>query len=809
MEQHSSSSFEQLIDQARQAGGVLVIDRKYDLKGRKVNIDNLKLDFRENALLANGTLIGNGSTHQSIKKQCYQNVRLKGKWTNDEGYLEWFVGTDRTNSFANFQAICSIIEMGAIVKLEHIYPIATRTAKSYYATSKPIRIEGKNTREAGLILETKHVNVFYSYFKHDKGNSLSLKNLSLKTRDFINGIYSNKESDYLFSSSYYRKEYNPEARPQIEYIKIEGCHIEGAIAIAAYGTHSDNQSLQSFGKENKVDLVSIKNNVFNYCNAPLAFANMGFREVLIQKNEVKNISSAFINFSASGIPDEYKMAVFANRGLVKMTDNFFHNDHPIQVPTDRAMTTMVIKGGDGELFFQNNRLENMTSTSKDADAHYLYYTCTPKGKAVIVENVIKNVVGRGSINYPATLVKQRAAYNLVIKNNHFEITKEALVDIGVLTSVNDKISDLSGNDFYIDFMQIGTSQGLGRKYEITNNTFITPLINKSSLIHDVGNFRFEDNTLRIEHFGRSNIESTVSKDGVLFYGRYRVDRQKDAAPGNFISRNNTITIGSSDFSSLYYTYYPEGVQNGSLNNTDNQFNYKEVIFRDKVFSNNTNLVFSLLDGETQVIETIIKGKNSSISVFDMANVNHQRPNNKQLKVNSTFESFRDYADAPLFTVAPNSTQQIKVEKNNSDEVTLLKFGTYLMLYNLKKDLPLLLKIRIDYVDQELKRGSNTYNIILDGKYRSFIHLSDKGKLKNYSPSTNLGRKEIVKGDGPLAPFNLALLHGEESKKIPLEVKLEGIKGLKSFDIEMSCTKPKGEYNSVSKFLKTAKQSSVE
>jgi len=808
-EPESTSSFEQLVEQARRTDGVIVIDQSYDLKGRELSIGKLKLVFKEHALLSNGTLVGKQSTHQSTKKQCYKNVSLRGSWTNKEGYMEWFVGKNRSNPTANFQAICNIVEMGAIVKLEHIYPIATRSSKTYYATAKPIRIEGTNAEDAGLILETKHANVFYSYFKYDKGNSLSLKDISLQTRDFANGIYSNQESDYLFSSAYYRKEFNPEARPQIEYIKIEDCKIEGAIAIAAYGSHSDNQSLKSFGEENKVDIVSIKNNVFNYCNAPLAFANMGFREVLIQENEVKNISSGFINFSASGIPDEYKTAVLGNRGLVKMTDNFFHNDHPIEVPTDRAMTTMVIKGGDGELLFQKNRLENMTSTSKDADAHYLYYTCTPKGKAVILENVIKNVVGRGSKDYPATLVKQRSADNLIIKNNHFEITKEALVDIGVLASVNDNVSDLSGTDFYIDFMQIGTSEGLVRSYEIKNNIFITPLINKSSLIHDVADFQFEDNILKIGHFGKSNIKSTISKDGVLFYGRYRVDRPKGAVVRNFISRNNTITIGSSDFQSLYFIYYSEGVQNGALNYADEQFNYRNVIFKDEVISNNTNLVFTLLDAESQIIETIIKGKNSSISVFDIANVNHQRPSNKQLKINTKFESFRNYADAPLFTISPNSTQQIKVEENNSDEITLLKFGTFLMLYNLKQELPLLLEIQIDYVDQELKRGSNRYSIILDGRYGSFIHLGDKGKLKNYSPNANLGKREIVKGEGQSAPFNLVLLHGEQSKKIPLELKLESVKGLKSFDIKMSCSKAKGEYDSVPKFLKTVKHSSIE
>ena len=60
--------------------------------------------------------------------------------------LPLFVGRDKSNSILNFNSLCNLIEMGGIVSLSDMYPIKTYNSKSYYSTSKPIKIEGTNLK---------------------------------------------------------------------------------------------------------------------------------------------------------------------------------------------------------------------------------------------------------------------------------------------------------------------------------------------------------------------------------------------------------------------------------------------------------------------------------------------------------------------------------------------------------------------------------------------------------------------------------------------------------------------------------------
>ena len=410
----------QKISKAKKLNKKLIIEKKYDLKRSTIDIGDLELVFENNGKIQNGKIRGKNSKLKMEPVQYFNNVKLIGSWKIEKGYLEWFIGNDTNNSQSNFKALSNLVDIGAEVLLLKMYPIKTANNKSVFKTNQPIIIRGKDKNRSGLILETKHQNVFYNYFQNDKGNSLSLKNLTLQTRDFLNNIFPNSEADYRFSGMYYSEQFNANAKPNIDYITVENCIINGAIGIAGYGSHSKNQSLNDFKNKNKVKTVLIKNSQFNYCNAAFGFSNMGFDKVEVTGNKVYNFSSSFLSFPASGIDDTYFSPLFKNRKQVIFTNNEFKNDRLIQIPSGRVMTPFVIKGGNGNLLFKDNTVTNLLSDSRNGQVNTFYYKTTELGKAEVRGNTFYNVIGRGSTRYPASLIKQRGVNTLILEDNTFD-----------------------------------------------------------------------------------------------------------------------------------------------------------------------------------------------------------------------------------------------------------------------------------------------------------------------------------------------------------------------------------------------------
>ena len=221
----------QKISAAKKGNKKLVIEKNYDLGKGTLDIDDLELVFEKEGLIQNGKIRGHNSKLPMIPAQYFKDVKLIGSWDLEKGYLEWFVGNDIKNSLSNFKALSNLVDIGVEVQLLKMYPIKVANNKSVFKTNQPIKICGKNKDKSGLILETKHQNVFYNYFQNDKGNSLSLKNLTLQTRDFLNNIFPNSEADYRFSGIYFSEQFNANAKPNIDFISVENCIINGAIGI--------------------------------------------------------------------------------------------------------------------------------------------------------------------------------------------------------------------------------------------------------------------------------------------------------------------------------------------------------------------------------------------------------------------------------------------------------------------------------------------------------------------------------------------------------------------------------------------------
>lgn len=783
----SVKELQQKILRAQNGNKKLSIEQVYDLNGATVNVKNLNLSFSKNSLIKNGTLQGDQATLKITPQKYFDNIILTGSWSLEKGYLEWFIGTNNSNAFDNFKALSNLISIGVEVELLKMYSIATNTEEDFFETSQDIKIKGKEKNKSGLILETRHPNSSKGYFRSDGGNNLSLTNLTMQTRDFLNKNYSNKECDYSFVSCAYNSFHHPEAKPDTEYLKIENCIINGAISLVYFASNSMNQSITEFKNGNTVNQIHISDSDFNYCNSPFGFSNVGYDKVVVDKNRIKNFSSSFISFPASGIKNQnYYPILYDQRKRIEITNNFFGNDHVIKVPKGKTMTPTTTKGGNGTFLFANNTLNYLLSDSKEANVNYLYFTCSPIGKAEIYDNNITNVLCKGSAKNSVTLVKERGARNLFMKRNRFEITKQALVDIGVLRSRNQQLKTLTGNDIFLDFMQVGISKGQIKSYTITDNEFIIPYLNKSTDLFDVANFVFRDNIIRIEHFGKSKVASSVSVDGVFFLYRQRFDLEKGKSPGKFISQNNKIYITSVEGKMLNYIFCPQGVQNGTVQNPDRNYNYQTVIFDDKIYSDNLTMGYTLLDGISQNFNSTITGRETAFRIQDVANGNHLRSNAKDLHIDLKVGNYKSNHESFPFTISPNSIQKLSSTNNQSSEINLTKFNNQLAYFNLKKDLPIQIDININYIDKSGKKKSNSYNWVFEHLYRGVYHKDRKGRIKNSNLHNELGAIEIIQGDVD-TNFDLVLQKGFKDQQ-EAQFKFINTKHIKSFDISMKCSK---------------------
>ena len=778
-------NFADLLNRAAKTGETIEVTTIIDLKGQSLNAADLTIRIKENGLLKNGTLAGKNATFSAPPIKCLENVKLTGSWENEKSYLEWFIGNDSNNDRENFAALCTLIDAGMSVDLLKIYPISLTSPLSFFSTDKDIIIRGKNRNESGLILLTKPANSYHSYFRSPQGNNIRLSNLTLKTLDYVNGIYDNLFPQYQLTGGYYSPALNPESKPNLDFAEIENCNVFGNIALAAYNSSAQNQSLSDFKNGNKVKSVKIKNCRTEYCNSLLSFGNITFSELLIENNTVNNFSSAFVSFSSSGLPAEYSEVVIQHTGKVICRNNVFENTRLLDMRKGGSMTPLTVKGGKGTLLFEKNKVLNLMSAGENGQSYPFYYTCIAPGKAEVYENTFKNVVCRGAPQQPACLVKQRGANNLILKNNTFEIEKSALVKIGVIDSEKQSLVHGNLNGFLIDFMQVGTASKLTRSYEITDNVFKTPLVNLSTQVMDVADFNFSNNKIEIEHFGVTKKKISVSRDGVFFLSRQRLDRSADSPPQSFVSLNNDITINSCEPKQLYYYYAANGVQNGIGSDTDKNYNYKNVRFSDKIRIDDTAVGFALLDAENETVTTALQGNKNSFLLQDFANVNHQRQNVKSLDTELHLTDYHNEKNSFPFALSAGSTQILSAENNKGNEINLFSYGNALLLYNLKDNLPLKTKIKIEYTLKSGVRSESKYELIYGDLSKSLYCKNTDGELLSFSSNREKGKKVKVKSLSGTAPFDLVVIRGEQMAT-PAKILFENTQSVRDFKITFSC-----------------------
>lgn len=765
----------------------IVIREKINLKGQQIDIKNKRLTLQKGGSLVNGTIRCNQCTFIAPPEPIFDRVNLTGDWAGNTGYLEWWTGKNMEDAVYNLEVLTTMIQAGFQVELRQMVPIQAKSPTSTLNPHRLINLKGTDRTKSGLILMTKYDNQFYNYFQSDRGFNVRMENLTLMTKDFRNGIFSDEKSEYLLLGSYYQSYYNPGAKPSIDSIVIKNCDIRGNMSLANYGAHSDNQTLDEFTKNNKVKRVEVIGNVFQNVNSAFSFSNMGYDNITIKNNQILDFSEAFLSIPESGMKEEYNNANRKNKGYVLMEKNLFKNSRVVKVPSGRALSPCVIKGGEGSMDFIDNRLENLLSDSPDADVHTFYYTCSHPGRFTVRNNIIRNVCGRGSKEYPASLIKDRWTDQFVLENNTVTLDRESLVKIGVLKNKNEDLSKIKGDRFNYVFIQAGGQQELDKIVRIRNNTFSMPYVNLSTEMYDAKEFDFENNQVHIEYFGPSDIERSISIDNTFFLARQRKDRPVHQPAMDMKLRNNTVRIDKTGNRLFYYLHFPDGVQNGTPEAPDKNINYRNVILEDRFEVSETDIGISVPDGENQVYKPTIIGQHNSFFLKDAANVNHIRPNAKRLVSDIQLAMDNGSQSMSPFVFMPNSFQKIKIDGHSGKDISLMKYIYFISLYNLAKEENQLIQIRFSGKTKTGKLVDQQFSFALDQKSRNLFAEDDQGLFRAFNPSEAnqklmvLKRQMSAKNEGEVIP-KLEVLPGNKHLK-EAEIKLTNCENIQSCTIE--------------------------
>jgi hypothetical protein len=743
----------------------ILINQEINLNNKKYSLTNKKLIFKENGELANGSINCINCEITAPPKRIFKNVELNGSFNYNYGYLEWFLGNDFTNAFRNFNYLNVLIRNEFTIMLTNLVSIASETNISVANPHKAIKIIGPSNELAGLILETKHRNLFFNYFRSSTGFNLDFYNILITTRDFIKGLKNEKEADYFLTGSYYQEQFNPNAKPNIDSIKIINCKIQGNIALACYGSHSNNQSLEEYQKSNFINSLNVINCEFINCNSPFSFANMGFKNIIIKNNKIYDLSSAFLSIPVSGLNEKYESSIFEKNGLVIFEDNIFENTKVVSTPDNRTLSPCVIKGGKGSLKFINNTLENLLSSNPKSNVNTFYFTNEDGGFCLFKNNFIKNVIGRGSIEYPACVIKNRWSSNFIMDNNTVIIDRLAMVKLGIIEKEEDDLSKIDANTFYMDFFQNGGSATYNNSFHITNNIFKIPYINKSSEIYRFNDIHFSNNDIEIEHFGVSNINSTVSIDNSLFLARHRLNISAKQQPKNLIFQNNKFRISNIVNNKLWFINAPNGVQVSENNSKDKYFNFESLVFEDSFYLSNTNLIFSLPDAKHQKIKPTITGKSNSFTLDDFTDLNHLRPNAEKLESHIKIENASWLEGQSPAVFIPNSTQKIVVYNHYGEFIPIMSYIYFYTLYNLKNEGEILIEILFNGRDKSNKIIKVKNSFIVNPSNRRFYFLDDYNEIRQINPSDKSNQIENIKtlkyvSFGKQNIFKLSLVNGD-------------------------------------------------
>jgi hypothetical protein len=752
--------------------GILHLSTKvYNLNGANLKVKG-KLIIDGTAKIVNGTLIGDQALIESPNKGCFEKIVIKGSWNNRTGYMKWF--TDGKDSRVNYLALTNLVTMGVAIQLDDIYSL-TVTANNSFDSNNDLVIIGKDSKTCGFILETKHRRG-HAYFRSAKGNNIHLENISIYTRDYLNGELP-KGRDYFFADCTYSTLF-PDARPDMSYFKILNCELKGAIYFH-YKANTENCNLEEFANLG-IDDIQIKDCLIEHPVSLLSLTNAPYKKVEISNNVINDIYGPVFFFPISGVkPSYYQLLTSSGRPYMKIERNRVENAQAHQGRSKGYMALVVAKGNDFDVI--NNTFRNILNT-KDGIETVPFY-CSATNHLIVKGNKVLNCGSKGlGIGGGANcLLKLKRALNCDITDNEFRFDKTALVALGLIGSSKKALSSVKPAQFR--FSLIGTDKrGLDSThyYRIENNIFEAAIISDYSWISRA-NFTLKGNQIIINHMLTSDPDRWGGNLDRLDHTL--LNFSTPITNGNIVIEKNEIWINGMDSNMFYFT----------RNRNDNK-QYVKVLYQNNIF--NIDGIVSLFYPRSDFLncENELKGKGSF--VYNEAFT---------LKKNRTIKRLQSTQKVDKYLASSSSAFQLKnygsskiIALDNQDTIATVVqvFMNDLYYYNDVDELPILLNVSANLITEKNEKIVLYYNIIFDSDSQAYFIEENSRKLIGVIPfwkEKNRQFKYDILSVGPQRETSIKLSLVSQTERWRSShyygfVLLRGLNDIKSFDITASVNK---------------------
>jgi len=756
------------LQSALKRGGALKLKgKKYNLRGKKLEV-NAILVLQNGAMITNGTLVGNKGKIDCPDRQCFDNVVIKGTWKNNSGKMKWF--SDGKNAKKNFMALANLITMGAQVEVDKMYPLAAHVGKSFDIT-KDIRIKGEDPEKCGFILETKQ-NLGNAYFRTAKGNNIDFQNISITTSDFRKGRLP-IGNDYVFASCSYSSLY-PQAKPDMSHFKLENCWLSGAVNFN-YNATSKNTNKKQFSQLG-IDEVRISNCKVNGAVTTLQLSNVPYRKAIIENNTIEDIYGPVFFFPIGGIDKSIAEKLRNDwRPLMIVKNNNVKNKKAHAAIGKGYMSFLIAKGKDFEVI--DNTIENILCTSDGIETVPFY--CSASNKLLVRGNKTLNIGSKGvSTGFGSNcLLKLKGTVRCEVINNEFRFNKKALVDLGLIASEKSSLDKIRPSAFRFsiwgaDLLNQPNQSGY---YKFRNNTFSAAVISDYSFASRK-NITLNNNNFTIEYLATSDPKkwggNTQILDHTLFYLREPV------SDATLIVEENKVEVKKINTTTFYFTR--------DIN--DNK-NFKEVIYRNNIFTTNALVSFAYPRSEKLICENELKGKGSF--TYNEPSTTKRNRSVKRMDVKQKINTYKAGSKAAYHL--KNFGSAIISTSNNKDTIANLVQVNFndLHFYDDKDKLPITLDISVDLTDKKRKKHHLDFALVVKSKTEFSFLEERRGKLISVNPYWIKGQRQfcyyIKSKQKNTSQVKLALVSQSrwKSQNKTGHIILTGLKDIKAFEIKTS------------------------
>jgi hypothetical protein len=587
--------------------------------------------------------------------------------------IEWFVGKDLTNGVNSLAAVEKINKAGLKVKLpEGVIPLQAATNTTSIINVNTLWIEGAGKDKTKVILETKHSDAYgsgtYAYFKGNQ--SVYFKDFELTTRSIEDGIFTEIADEYELISI---------TDPNQLVFEVEGCRVKGAIICRYFVT--DGNELIKF-----VKLLRIKNNEFHYSPHFASFGTCGCTTMEVEGNFIYELLGSIVTSSAG-----FK----ANR-LVKWRNNYLENTI---IPTYTQWYHCPVVVVCHTIFYENNVVKGLinknktvyTATNIGAETYALYATAE---NLHFYNNTILNVLGQKEIHQDNCVFKVKGSLNVYCEKNSFTLEKQALVDAGVLLSIDSAYSTIDKNKFIYCFFGLGNQERVNKDFVFKNNRVKVPYINYACWV-PYNAFDISGNTIEVDYVAKVRGENKQT----IVYSRAVADGTSKPELKSFVDFNH-ISVNAVEDATLPVHFLANEGGVVSIDSTtalrslhsisNNEFAGEGIVFRlgvnpAKIFKFDNNRT-----GGKDVSLQIEEYSSTDGAVVPLANITHSYQTRK--------------AKADLLISKPKiwGRSEVKLTDNALDKLFVMKTDLDDWLYNslVSESNPILFEISASYINSK-------------------------------------------------------------------------------------------------------------